>query len=90
MIGKWLATKPTLLILDEPTRGIDVQAKAQIFRILEGLAEAGVGIVFISSEIEEVMLVSHRILTMAKGRIVGETEGANADLADILLSATGT
>ncbi len=90
VIGKWLATEPTLLILDEPTRGIDVQAKAQIFRILEGLAETGVGIIFISSEIEEVMLVSHRILTMAKGRIVGETEGAGADLADILLSATGT
>ncbi|MDH3658405.1 MAG: sugar ABC transporter ATP-binding protein [Alphaproteobacteria bacterium] len=90
VIGKWLATKPALLILDEPTRGIDVQAKAQIFRILEGLAETGVAIIFISSEIEEVMMVSHRILTMANGRIVGETEGANADLADILLCATGT
>ena len=90
VIGKWLATKPSLLILDEPTRGIDVQAKAQIFRILEGLAENGVGIIFISSEIEEVMMVSHRILTIANGRIVGETEGADADLADILLSATGT
>ena len=90
VIGKWLATEPALLILDEPTRGIDVQAKAQIFRILEGLAEAGVAIIFISSEIEEVMMVSHRILTMANGRIVGETEGADADLADILLSATGT
>jgi len=90
VIGKWLATKPALLILDEPTRGIDIQAKAQIFRILEGLASAGVGIIFISSEIEEVMMVSHRILTMANGRIVDETEGADADLADILLSATGT
>lgn len=90
VIGKWLATRPALLILDEPTRGIDIQAKAQIFRILEGLAEAGVGIIFISSEIEEVMMVSHRILTMANGRIVGETEGADADLADILLSAIGT
>ncbi len=90
VIGKWLATEPILLILDEPTRGIDVQAKAQIFRILERLADTGVGIIFISSEIEEVMLVSHRILTMAKGRIVSETEGVGADLADILLSATGT
>ena len=89
VIGKWLATKPALLILDEPTRGIDVQAKAQIFRILEGLASAGVAIIFISSEIEEVMMISHRILTMANGRIVGEAEGADADLADILLSATG-
>ncbi len=90
VIGKWLATKPALLILDEPTRGIDVQAKAQIFRILEGLAKTGVAIIFISSEIEEVTMVSHRILIMANGRIVSETEGADADLADILLSATGT
>jgi ribose transport system ATP-binding protein len=89
VIGKWLARDPRVLILDEPTRGIDVQAKAQIFRILERLAEAGVAVVFISSELEEVMVVSHRILTMAAGRIVRESVRREASLAEILLSATG-
>jgi ABC-type sugar transport system ATPase subunit len=89
VIGKWLATEPKVLILDEPTRGVDVQAKAQIFRILERLSAAGVAIVFISSELEEVMLVSHRILTMARGRIVDERASSQAELSDILLSATG-
>jgi ABC-type sugar transport system ATPase subunit len=89
VIGKWLARDPRVLILDEPTRGIDVQAKAQIFRILERLAEAGVAVLFISSELEEVMVVSHRILTMAGGRIVRESVRREASLAEILLSATG-
>lgn len=89
VVGKWLATHPKVLILDEPTRGIDVQAKAQIFAILNRLANEGVAILFISSELEEVMLVSHRILTMASGRLVAETRREHAELADILLAATG-
>ena len=64
----------SLLILDEPTRGVDVHAKAQILTILDRLATEGVGIIFISSELEEVVAVSHRILTMSRGRIVGEME----------------
>ena len=89
VIGKWLAIEPRLLILDEPTRGVDVHAKAQIFRILDELSAQGVGIIFISSELEEVLTVSHRILTMARGRIVSETQGGVADMQEILLSAVG-
>jgi ribose transport system ATP-binding protein len=87
VIGKWLATKPRVLLLDEPTRGIDVQAKAQIFQLLGRLAANGLSIIFVSSEIEEVLLVSHRVLTMARGRIVQETPADAANLADIMLSA---
>lgn len=87
-MAKWLATMPEILILDEPTRGIDVQAKAQIFHILEALAAEGLAIIFISSEIEEVLLVSHRIITMARGRIISTTAAHDADLADIMLCAT--
>jgi ribose transport system ATP-binding protein len=89
VIAKWLALRPRVLILDEPTRGVDVHAKAQILTILDRLASEGVGIIFISSELEEVVVVSHRILTLSRGRIVGEMESHNASMQDIMLSATG-
>jgi ABC-type sugar transport system ATPase subunit len=88
VIAKWLARKPRVLILDEPTRGVDVHAKAQILTILDRLATEGVGIIFISSELEEVVAVSHRILTMSRGRIVGEMESHKASIQEIILSAT--
>jgi ribose transport system ATP-binding protein len=90
VIAKWLARKPRVLILDEPTRGIDVDAKAQILTILGRLATEGVGIIFVSSELEEVVAVSHRILTMSRGRIVGEMESHKASMQEIILSATGS
>ncbi len=89
VIAKWLARQPRVLILDEPTRGVDVHAKAQILTILDRLATEGVGIIFISSELEEVVAVSHRILTMCRGRIVGEMESRKASMPEIMLSATG-
>ncbi len=89
VIAKWLARKPRVLILDEPTRGVDVHAKAQILTTLDRLATEGVGIIFISSELEEVVAVSHRILTMSRGRIVGEMESHKASMQEIMLSATG-
>jgi ABC-type sugar transport system ATPase subunit len=89
VIAKWLARNPRILILDEPTRGIDVDAKAQILTILGRLATEGVGIIFASSELEEVIAVSHRILTMSRGRIVGEMESHKASMQEIMLSATG-
>lgn len=88
VIAKWLALKPRVLILDEPTRGVDVQAKAHILSILKNLCAEGVGIIFISSELEEVLAVSHRVLTMARGRIVSESKGIDAQIAEVLLSAT--
>ncbi len=89
VIGKWLARKPRVLLLDEPTRGVDVHAKAQILATLDRLADAGMAIVFISSELEEVLAASHRVLTVARGKIVGEADSQQTSLATILLSATG-
>lgn len=74
IIGKWLASKPTLVIFDEPTRGIDVGAKSEIYTLVNSLVESGKAVLMISSEMEEVMGMSDRILVLRDGRIVGELE----------------
>jgi ribose transport system ATP-binding protein len=81
-IAKWLAIKPELLILDEPTRGIDVGAKAEVHRIIAELADNGVAILMISSELPEVLHVCDRILVMHEGRLTGEfsREEANEEV----------
>jgi len=89
VLAKWLANKPTILMLDEPTRGVDVGAKSQIFSLLQDLTAQGVSVIFISSELEEVVDIADRILTMHKGQIVAEVSGSHADMEHILLSATG-
>jgi ribose transport system ATP-binding protein len=71
VLGRWLALKPKVLIVDEPTRGIDVGAKAEIYRLLRSLADSGVAIVMISSEMEEVLAVSDRIAVMHEGEVRG-------------------
>ncbi len=71
-IAKWLATLPEILIMDEPTRGIDVGAKSEIYKLMRLLAKQGKGIIFISSEIPEILTLSDRIIVMNKGKIVGE------------------
>jgi ribose transport system ATP-binding protein len=71
-LAKWLALEPKVLLLDEPTRGIDVGAKQEIYRLMEELAGRGVGILFVSSEMEEVLRMSDRTLVMCQGRITGE------------------
>ena len=78
VLGKWLANKPRLLILDEPTRGIDVGAKAEIHRLMGELAKTGVAILMISSELPEVLGMSDRVLVMREGRIVAEFDRAAA------------
>ena len=78
MLGKWLANNPRLLILDEPTRGIDVGAKAEIHRIMGDLARQGVAILLISSELPEVLGMSDRVLVMREGRFVAEFVRADA------------
>ncbi|MGI6116872.1 MAG: sugar ABC transporter ATP-binding protein [Bilifractor sp.] len=75
VIGKWLAMNPRLLILDEPTRGIDIGAKSEIHSMIAHLAEQGLAVIVISSEMPEIMGVSNRIYTMAQGRITGELTG---------------
>ncbi|SMQ63482.1 rhamnose transport system ATP-binding protein [Bacillus sp. OV166] len=72
VIGKWLSTKPNILIIDEPTNGIDIGAKTEIHKLLRKLASEGMGIIVISSELPEVLAVSDRILVMRHGRIAGE------------------
>ena len=72
VLGRWLALDPRLLLLDEPTRGIDVGAKEEIYLLMEDLAERGVGILFASSEMEEVFGMADRVLVMRVGRIAGE------------------
>jgi ribose transport system ATP-binding protein len=72
VIAKWLLTAPSIFILDEPTRGIDVAAKYEIYSMINQLAANGSGVLFISSEIEEAMAMCDRIMVMSRGEIVGE------------------
>ena len=76
VLGKWLAMEPTVLLMDEPTRGIDVGAKQEIYELMEELALRGVAILFVSSEMEEVLRMSDRVLVMHEGRIAGELDRA--------------
>jgi ABC-type sugar transport system ATPase subunit len=77
-LAKWLAVNPKLLVLDEPTRGIDVGAKSEIHALIARLAGSGVSIVLISSELPEILALSTRILTFSEGRVVGEFAAAEA------------
>ena len=76
VLGKWLAMEPRVLLMDEPTRGIDVGAKQEIYELMEELALRGVAILFVSSEMEEVLRMSDRVLVMHEGRIAGELDRA--------------
>jgi rhamnose transport system ATP-binding protein len=78
VVGKWLASKPRLLIVDEPTRGVDVGAKAEIHRLMSELAQQGLAILMISSELPEVLGMSDRVLVMRQGRLVAEFDRAAA------------
>lgn len=84
VLARWLAAKPKLLILDEPTRGIDVGAKAEIYRLIDDLARAGIAIMLISSELPEILGLSDRILVMQNGRITGELPGDEATEEQVL------
>jgi len=72
LLSRWLLTKPQFLILDEPTRGIDVGAKHEIYNVIYGLAASGVAVVFASSDLPEVLGVADRIVVMREGQIAGE------------------
>lgn len=86
-MAKWLATKPKLLLLDEPTRGIDIHAKSEIYKLILSLADAGLGIVIVSSELPEILAVSDRILVMAEGVITAEFSAKEATEDSILKAA---
>ena len=72
VIGKALLTSPKVLLMDEPGRGIDVGAKADVFKIMNDLAERGLGILFVTTELKEILSISDRIIVMSKGKITGE------------------
>ncbi len=89
LVSRWLATVPTLLILDEPTRGIDVATKSEIYRIMSTLAQEGKAIILISSEMPEILAMSDRIMVMHEGAKVGELARKDASQEKILHMATG-
>ena len=88
VIGKWLTADTDVLIFDEPTRGIDVGAKSEIYHLLNELAQQGKSIIMISSELPEILRMSHRIIVMCEGRITGELTAAEATQERIMTYAT--
>jgi len=84
VVGNWLNTLPEVLLMDEPTRGIDIQAKEQIFHLVRDLAQRGLAVVFISSEVEEVLDVADRILVMNQGHVTAEVRPHEIDLEQLL------
>ena len=90
VLARWLATRPSLLILDEPTHGVDVGAKAEIHALVRTLAGDGMAILLISSELPEVLDLSDRVVVMRGGRMVATLDRADADERTVMLHATGT
>ena len=88
IIGRWLLTKPEVLLLDEPTRGIDVGAKYEIYCIIADLAKQGKSIIMISSEMGELIGMSDRIMVMCDGRVTGFIDGDKANQENIMELAT--
>jgi inositol transport system ATP-binding protein len=89
LVSRWLLTTPDILFLDEPTRGIDVGAKAEIHRLMSQLAQAGKAIIMVSSELPEVLGMSDRVLVMHEGRVAGEFDRKDANQERIMHAATG-
>jgi ribose transport system ATP-binding protein len=89
VIGKWLALGPRVLLLDEPTRGIDIGAKQDIYALMEQLARMNVAILFVSSEMEEVLGMSDRTLVMHEGRITGQLSRSELSEEAVMQLATG-
>jgi ABC-type sugar transport system ATPase subunit len=90
LLAKWLLVEPRVLIADEPTRGVDVGAKAEVHRLLVELAERGTAVVMISSDLTEVLALADRVIVMSQGRIAGELNRAEATEERIIHLASGT
>src|SRR5690242_21127359 len=88
VLAKWLGTKPRVLILDEPTRGIDVGTKAAVHGLMSELAAQGMAILMISSELPEILGMSDRILVMREGRLTGQFSRAEATQEKLMAAAT--
>ncbi len=89
VIAKWLMMSPKVLILDEPTRGIDVGAKSEIYRLINELASQGVAVIVISSELIEILGISDRIITMHEGRLTGELVATETNSQEVMIAALG-
>lgn len=90
VLGKWFESSPKVLLLDEPTKGIDVGAKQEVYALIEEIAERGVGVLFVSSEMEEILSMSDRVLVMHEGVIAGDLSGGVIDEERIMKLATGS
>jgi ribose transport system ATP-binding protein len=88
IIGRWLLTKPRVLLLDDPTRGVDVGAKAELYRLIDGLCLDGLGVIVTSSELPELLTLCDRILVLCEGRLTGEFDRAAATEQKIMEAAT--
>jgi simple sugar transport system ATP-binding protein/ribose transport system ATP-binding protein len=88
-IAKWLLKTPKVLLADEPTRGIDVGAKRGIYELIHRLAAQGLGVLLISSELEEILGLAHRVLVVRNGRIVAAIDGADATEENVMRAAFG-
>ena len=86
--ARWLSTRPKVLILDEPTHGVDIGSKAQIHRIIAQLADEGLAVLVISSDLPEVLGVSDRILVIAEGELVAEMDAGSVDQETVMIAAT--
>ncbi len=89
VIGKWLATNPDIIILDEPTKGIDVGSKAAVHQAIGDLVKAGLAVVLVSSELEEALGISDRLMVMARGRVVAEYDRADFSSETVVAAAAG-
>jgi ABC-type sugar transport system ATPase subunit len=90
LVGAWMGIRPKFLIMDEPTRGVDVGAKSDVYRLMRTMAESGVAILMISSDLPEVLGMSDRILVMKSGRLVGEILGEQATEENVIALAAGS
>lgn len=89
LLGRWLEMDPEVIILDEPTRGVDVGAKAEIHELIQKLAGRGKGILLISSDLPELLALSHRALVLHQGRIAEELSGPEMNQEAVLMAASG-
>jgi ribose transport system ATP-binding protein len=90
ILAKWLAARPKVLLLDEPTRGIDVNAKREIYTLIDELARGGLGVVVVSSELPEVLALADRVMVMCEGRKTAEFRRGEANEQDVMSAALPT
>ena len=89
VLAKWIYTDPKILILDEPTRGVDIGAKKEIYSVINDMAARGVAVIMVSSELPEVLGMSDRIMVVHEGHVTGIIDGKTADQAKVMTLATG-